>query len=112
MNADLIAFQEMETFEGGAFSFRNLQLDWILENLPAYAPAAAGNPEKYPGTQPILYRKGAFDVERQGFFFFSEEPDRSSRSGECSTMVYGRQTTIPSASRRVSAKTDEPLQPT
>ena len=76
MGADLIAFQEMETFEGGSFSYRNLQLDWILESLPDYSPAAVGNPEQYPSTQPILYRKSEFDVEEQGFFFFSENPDQ------------------------------------
>ena len=76
MDADLIAFQEMETFEGGSFSFRNLQLDWILQNLPVYFPAAVGNPEQYPSTQPILYRKLEFEVEQQGFFFFSENPDQ------------------------------------
>lgn len=76
MDSDLIAFQEMETFEGSSFSYRNLQLDWILENIPDYSPAAVGNPEHYPSTQPILYRKSEFEVKEQGFFFFSEKPDQ------------------------------------
>ncbi len=76
IDADLIAFQEMETFEGSSFSYRNLQLDWIAQNLPEYFSAAVGNPEKYPSTQPILYRKLKFKVEEQGFFFFSENPDQ------------------------------------
>ena len=29
IDADVIAFQEMETFVGGSFSQRNLQLEWI-----------------------------------------------------------------------------------
>jgi endonuclease/exonuclease/phosphatase family metal-dependent hydrolase len=76
IDADMIAFQEMETFEGSSFSYRNLQLDWIAQNLPDYFLAAVGNPEKYPSTQPILYRKLEFKVEEQGFFFFSENPDQ------------------------------------
>jgi len=76
MGADLIAFQEMETFEGSSFSYRNLQLDWVLQNLPDYSPAAVGNPERYPSTQPILYLKSKFEVEEQGFFFFSKNPDQ------------------------------------
>ena len=75
MNADIIAFQEMETFAGGRFSDTNLQLDSVLAAFPEYAAAAVGDPEVYPSTQPILYRPADLRVVTQGFFFFSETPD-------------------------------------
>lgn len=74
-DADLVAFQEMETFEGRSFSGRNVQLDFVLERFPEYEAAAVGDPRSYPGTQPILYRRDRFEPLEQGFFFFSPEPD-------------------------------------
>ena len=76
VDADIIAFQEMETFNGGHFSHDNQQLDWILETLPGYAVAAIGNAEVFPITQPVLYRPQKFNAVEQGFFFYSDEPDR------------------------------------
>ena len=76
VDADIIAFQEMETFEGGHFSRDNLQLDWILQTLPGYAVAAFGDAEVFPITQPVLYRPDRFSVEEHGFFFYSETPER------------------------------------
>ena len=76
MDADIIAFQEMETFDGDDYSDRNLQLEWVLATTTGYAPAAIGNPASFPTTQPILYRADKFSVVEQGFFFFSETPDR------------------------------------
>lgn len=75
MSADVIGFQEMESFSGGSFSLFNLKLDWLLENNPDFAPAAVGNPEEFPSTQPILYRKSRLKLLDQGWFFFSETPD-------------------------------------
>ncbi len=75
MGADIIAFQEMETFEGNQFSNLNIQLDWIQQSVKGYGVAAVGKPEIYPSTQPILYKKALFTVEEQGFFFFSKTPD-------------------------------------
>ena len=74
MDADVIGFQEMESF-----SFRtnqtNLTLDWLRDNNPAYAAAAVGDPAAFPSTQPILYRKARLEMLDQGWFFFSETPD-------------------------------------
>lgn len=75
INADVIAFQEMETFVGGSFSQRNLQLEWIQANISGYKVAAFGKPEIYPNTQPILYRADKYNMQQQGFFFFSTTPD-------------------------------------
>ena len=68
---DIIGFQEMETFAGGHFNRENKQLDWVLGHLPEYAAASVGDPNSYPSTQPILYRKSRFKALDQGFFFFS-----------------------------------------
>ncbi len=75
INADVIAFQEMETFVGGHFSPRNLQLEWIQSNISSYKVAAYDKPEIYPNTQPILYRGDKYSMQEQGFFFFSPTPD-------------------------------------
>lgn len=75
IDADIIAFQEMETFEGKHYSGRNIQADWIIETLPDYSIASYGDPEIYPITQPVFYRKDKFSVIEQGFFFFSDTPE-------------------------------------
>ena len=74
--ADIIGFQEMETFVGGHWNRENRQLDWVLENFPEYTAASVGDPRLYPSTQPIVYRSSRFQVLDQGFFFFSPQPDR------------------------------------
>lgn len=76
VDADIIAFQEMETFEGRSFSYQNQQLDWIRAKVPGYAVAAYGDAATFPITQPILYRQDRFTALEQGFFFYSDEPDR------------------------------------
>lgn len=74
IDADIIGFQEMESF-----SFRtntvNLTLDWLRDNNPDYAAAAVGDPASFPSTQPIFYRIDQLDLLDQGWFFFSETPD-------------------------------------
>jgi endonuclease/exonuclease/phosphatase family metal-dependent hydrolase len=75
LDADMIAFQEMETFGGGHMSEENIQLDFVLEAFPRYEAAAVGDPERYPSTQPIVYRADRFRAVDQGFFFFSDTPD-------------------------------------
>jgi endonuclease/exonuclease/phosphatase family metal-dependent hydrolase len=75
-DADIIGFQEMETFVGGHWNTENLQLDWVLAHLPQFGVTAFGDPRLYPSTQPILYRKSRFQALDQGFFFFSPDPDR------------------------------------
>lgn len=75
INADIIAFQEMETFAGGSFNTQNKQLDWVTENFPEYRAGAYGEAKIYPNTQPVLYRHSRFKQLEQGFFFFSDTPD-------------------------------------
>jgi endonuclease/exonuclease/phosphatase family metal-dependent hydrolase len=75
MDADIIGFQEMESFGGGRFSNVNLARDWLLENNPGYAVAASGPPAEFPSTQPILFRADRFEMLDQGWWFFSETPD-------------------------------------
>jgi len=75
-DADIIGFQEMETFVGGHWNDENEQLDWVLSHLPEYGVTAVGDPRSYPSTQPVLYRKSRFRALDQGFFFFSPHPDR------------------------------------
>lgn len=75
MDADIVAFQEMETFVGGHFNRENRQLDWVLQHHPRYAVGAYGDPELFPVTQPILYDRARFELLDQGWFFYSETPD-------------------------------------
>ena len=73
--ADIIAFQEMETFAGGKFNPVNRQLDFVLAALPGHAATALGDPRQFPSTQPVLYRTDLFEPVEQGWFYFSETPD-------------------------------------
>ncbi len=75
LNADIIAFQEMETFAGGSYNRENRQLDWVLDHFPEYRAGAYGDAAIYPNTQPILYRHERFKQLDQRFYFFSETPD-------------------------------------
>jgi endonuclease/exonuclease/phosphatase family metal-dependent hydrolase len=75
INADLIAFQEMETFAGSRFNDENVQLESVRAAFPEYGVAATGDPRHYPSTQPVLYRKDMLEHIDQGFFFFSPAPD-------------------------------------
>lgn len=75
MQADIIAFQEMETFVGGHFNTENIQLDWVLEHYPEYSAGAYGDAAEFPITQPIIFRTDRFVLRDQGWFFYSETPD-------------------------------------
>ncbi len=75
VDADIMAFQEMESFGRGSRGRVNLALDWLLDNNPDYAAAAVGAPATFPSTQPILYRADRLDLLDQGWFFFSDTPD-------------------------------------
>jgi endonuclease/exonuclease/phosphatase family metal-dependent hydrolase len=75
LGADIIAFQEMESFRRGDEGSVNLARDALLEEMPAYAAAANGDPKTFPTTQPIFYRKERMTLLDQGWFFFSETPD-------------------------------------
>ena len=75
LDADIIAFQEMESFRRGDDGSVNLARDYLLAGNPGYRAAASGDWHVFPSTQPILYRKDRFDLLDQGWFFFSETPD-------------------------------------
>jgi endonuclease/exonuclease/phosphatase family metal-dependent hydrolase len=74
-DADIMAFQEMETFMRGDFSDQNLQRDWVSAQFPDYGISANGEPRDFPSTQPIFYRLERFEALEQGFFFFSDTPE-------------------------------------
>jgi len=75
MDADVVAFQEMESFARGSVQPVNLTLDWLTENNPDYGVAAANDPAVFPSTQPILYRADRLRSVDEGWFFFSDTPD-------------------------------------
>lgn len=75
LDADIIGFQEMETFSHGSDGSTNLALDWLREQNPDYGVAAVGDWQIFPSTQPIFYRKARLELLEQGWFFFSETPD-------------------------------------
>lgn len=81
IDADVVAFQEMETFgvsDGSPrhFSYENRQLEYVLSQLTEYRVTAIGDPAEYPSTQPIIYRPEVVEPLNQGFFFFSPSPDQ------------------------------------
>ena len=75
LDADIVAFQEMETFAGGNDDSTNLARNWLLENNPGYRAAAIGDWRTFPSTQPIFYRAEKYEMTDHGWFFFSETPD-------------------------------------
>ncbi len=75
LDADLIAFQEMESFAGGNDDSVNLARNWLLANNPGYAAAAIGDWRTFPSTQPVFYRPDRLEPLDQGWFFFSDTPD-------------------------------------
>ncbi len=75
LDADLVAFQEMESFQRGDEGSVNLARDWLLAQNPGYAAAASGDARVFPSTQPILYRTDRLRLVDQGWFFFSDTPD-------------------------------------
>ena len=75
LSADVIAFQEMESFAGGSISRDNLVLDYLVDANPLLSAAAVGDPIVFPSTQPIFYRADRLTVRDEGWFFFSQTPD-------------------------------------
>jgi len=75
IDADVIGFQEMESFAHGSDGSVNLARDWLAEQNDEWSVAASGDWREFPSTQPIFYRKARLAVLDQGWFFFSETPD-------------------------------------
>ena len=75
LDADIVAFQEMESFGRGDTDGINLARDWLLARNPGYAAGANGDAATFPSTQPIFYRTDRLELLDQGWFFFSDTPD-------------------------------------
>jgi len=75
LQADIVAFQEMESFQRGSDRSVNLARDYLVETNPGYGVAATGDWREFPTTQPIFYRKDRLQAVDQGWFFFSDTPD-------------------------------------
>lgn len=75
LQADIVAFQEMESFQRGSDGSVNLARDHLLEKNPDYAVTATGDWREFPPTQPLFYVKARVQPIDQGWFFFSETPD-------------------------------------
>lgn len=75
IEADVIGFQEMESFSFSLDRSSNLTLDYLLAQNPDFAAAAVGDPKEFPSTQPIFYRPDRLTLLDQGWFFFSDTPD-------------------------------------
>ncbi len=75
MDADIIAFQEMESFAGGDTDDVNLARGFLMEHNPGYRAAAIGDWRSFPSTQPIFFRADRLALRDQGWFFFSQTPD-------------------------------------
>lgn len=76
MDAEVLAFQEMETFAGGHYNTENRQLDWVRRHFPRYAVGAYGDAADFPITQPILFDRQRFELLDQGWFFYSDTPEQ------------------------------------
>lgn len=75
LKADVVAFQEMESFQRGDDGSVNLARDHLLAGNPDYGVAATGDWRTFPTTQPLFYMKDRLQPIDQGWFFFSETPD-------------------------------------
>ncbi|QDC08506.1 endonuclease [Oceanicola sp. D3] len=75
IDADIIAFQEMESFQRGDDGSTNLARDYLLAELPGLQAAASGPWQSFPATQPIFYRASRLTPVDEGWFFFSDTPD-------------------------------------
>lgn len=74
MEADIVGFQEMESF-GRGMAPQNLTLEYLQDQNPDYVAAAVGDPAVFPSTQPIFFRPDRLTLHDQGWFFFSDTPD-------------------------------------
>lgn len=75
LQADVVAFQEMESFQRGSDGSVNLARDHLLSQNPGYGVAATRDWRTFPTTQPIFYLKERLQPIDQGWFFFSDTPD-------------------------------------
>jgi endonuclease/exonuclease/phosphatase family metal-dependent hydrolase len=75
IDADIVAFQEMETFSGTSIPTENRQLETVRAAFPRYGVGAFRQDARtFPSTQPILFRTDRFTLVDDGFFSFSPTP--------------------------------------
>lgn len=75
LQADIVAFQEMESWSRGSDGSVNLARDFLIARNPDYGVAATGDWREFPTTQPLFYLKERLQPVDQGWFFFSDTPD-------------------------------------
>ncbi|MGJ8603857.1 MAG: endonuclease/exonuclease/phosphatase family protein [Marivita sp.] len=75
LQADIVAFQEMESWSRGSDGSVNLARDHLADQNPEYGIAATGDWRVFPTTQPLFYLKDRLQPLDQGWFFFSNTPD-------------------------------------
>ncbi|ABV94729.1 hypothetical protein Dshi_2996 [Dinoroseobacter shibae DFL 12 = DSM 16493] len=75
LEADLVGFQEMESFLRGSDGSVNLARDWLLAQNPGFAATHHGDWRDTPQTQPIFYRADRLEALEEGWFFFADTPD-------------------------------------
>ena len=73
--ADVIAFQEMESFRGGDADTDNLARAFLLARNPGYAAAATGDWRGFPPTQPSFYPRARPGRREPRRVFFSTTAD-------------------------------------
>lgn len=74
LEADLIAFHDMESFRRGDDGLVNMTRDDLLAAMPEFSLAASGDWRQFPSTQPIFYRTDRPRLVEQGWFYFSDTP--------------------------------------
>lgn len=74
LEADLIAFLEMESFRRGDDGLVNMARDDLLVAMPEFSLAASGDWRQFPSPQPIYYRTDRPRLVEQGWFYFSDRP--------------------------------------
>ena len=75
LGADVVAFQEMESWSRGSDGSVNLARDFLARQNPEYGVSANGDWREFPSTQPVFYLKEKLAPVDQGWFFFSTTPD-------------------------------------
>ena len=66
IDADVLAFQEMETWSGVPQAGPPVQRDWLQARMPAYAGAAVAGPDGRETGQPIFFRRARYELLSDG----------------------------------------------
>ncbi len=74
LDADLIAFRELENFRHGDDGSVSLARDDLMAAPPDFGLTASDDWRRFPSRQPILYHSDRLRLLDQGWFFFSDTP--------------------------------------